>query len=91
MENTKTKSNIDLSSADKTNSPTSENDNPFLEQVRDLLSRTETGEYEMQEASLIMPIADISKAPHTYRRCEQTGHIFVSMLLYKRPDKTFGD
>lgn len=63
-----------------------EKDNSFLRQVRDLLSGVESGEYEMQNASLAAPVADVSTEADKFRRCEHTGHIFVTMLLYKRPE-----
>ena len=58
----------------------------FLNQIRDLLDGIESGEYEMQDASLNFPIAETSAFDKDLPLIEQTGHVIVSMLLYKRPD-----
>ena len=63
-----------------------EKNNSFLHQIRDLLVKVESGEYEMQNASLAALVADTSTEADKFRRCEQTGHIIVTMLLYKRPE-----
>lgn len=68
-----------------------EKDNTFLQQISNLISGVETGEYELQDASLQATVADVSTENDKFRRCEHTGHIFITMLIYKRPAKSQKD
>lgn len=60
-------------------------DNSFLRQIRNLLSGVESGEYEMRNASLEMPFADISTTTDKFRHCKHTSYIFVTMLRRQTP------